>query len=292
MVGVKSIFDFLKASHVHMKDPEYVHKTLGKISAAGAKQLQVILDFDNTMTRVHDNGMHCACSWEVLEKDDCMPQEYKDETELLKAKYFPMEIDPHMSIQDKIPMAVEWFSRAHDVLIKTGLKKHDISDMVDRSTIKFRDGMSDMLKSLHVLGVPVLVFSAGLGDLIIAVLEKQAKVYNNIKVVSNFMNFSDDGTMVGFHGELIHMYNKNERALSSSDYFDELQHHNNVILMGDNLGDLNMSDGVSGVDNILKVGFLNHYSEDRLKKYVESFDVVVVDDQTMDVGNLLVDLLK
>ena len=42
--------------------------------------------------------------------------------------------------------------------------------------------------------------------------------------------------MVGFKGELIHVFNKNESAIHKSDYFENISHRENIILMGDSLG--------------------------------------------------------
>ena len=64
------------------------------------------------------------------------------------------------------------------------------------------------------------------------------------------------GTLVGFKGDLIHIYNKNENAIHKSDYFQKIAHRHNVILLGDSMGDLRMADGAAG-ENVLKIGFLN-----------------------------------
>ena len=65
------------------------------------------------------------------------------------------------------------------------------------------------------------------------------------------------GQLTGFKGELIHIYNKNENAIHNSDYFENLQHRENILLLGDSLGDLTMADGAVDSAKILKVGFLN-----------------------------------
>ena len=62
--------------------------------------------------------------------------------------------------------------------------------------------------------------------------------------------------MVGFKGDLIHSFNKNESSVHDSDYFDNLEKHTNILLLGDSIGDLRMADGAK-FDNILKIGFLN-----------------------------------
>ena len=63
--------------------------------------------------------------------------------------------------------------------------------------------------------------------------------------------------MVGFKGKLIHVFNKNENAIHSSDYFEKLHNRTNVVLMGDSLGDIKMALGVPQPSNVLKIGFLN-----------------------------------
>ena len=63
--------------------------------------------------------------------------------------------------------------------------------------------------------------------------------------------------MVGFQGELIHTFNKNENSIHNSDYFEKLVHRDNVILMGDTIGDLRMAEGCDKNANVLKIGFLN-----------------------------------
>jgi len=61
-----------------------------------------------------------------------------------------------------------------------------------------------------------------------------------------------------------------------------------VILMGDSLSDVLMSDGYD-CDNILTVGFLNQNIEANLKRYMDTFDVVVTGDGSMQ---FVVDILR
>ena len=64
--------------------------------------------------------------------------------------------------------------------------------------------------------------------------------------------------MVGFASdEIIHTFNKNESAIHSSDYFQNIRHRENLILLGDSIGDLKMAEGAENVENSLKIGFLN-----------------------------------
>lgn len=62
--------------------------------------------------------------------------------------------------------------------------------------------------------------------------------------------------MVGFKGDLIHSFNKNERVVTESEYFAHLKKRENILLLGDSLGDLGMVDEKQHPD-VLKIGFLN-----------------------------------
>ena len=50
----------------------------------------------------------------------------------------------------------------------------------------------------------------------------------------------------------------------------------------DSLGDLDMAAGVKDPNVVFTIGFLNKSIDKNLEKYRERFDVVLVDDQTMD----------
>lgn len=90
-------------------------------------------------------------------------------------------------------------------------------------------------------------------------------------IVSNWIDFDDSGYAVGFKGRLIHVLNKREHANNST------PHRRNVLLLGDSLGDLQMSDGVAH-STIFTIGFLNDRVAERLDLYMNAFDVVIADD--------------
>ena len=107
--------------------------------------------------------------------------------------------------------------------------------------------------------------------------------------VSNFLLFDEEGNVIGMSesdDDMIHMYNKadmvKKKTKGSSNGLRK-----NVILIGDSLGDLDMAAGVEDPDTVLTIGFLNKNIEKNLPVYQNKFDVVLVDDQTMEFPNLL-----
>lgn len=57
-------------------------------------------------------------------------------------------------------------------------------------------------------------------------------------MVSNFLALDEEDRITGIKGEVIHTYNKNETAIKNTDYYDLVRDRSNVILMGDNIGNL------------------------------------------------------
>ena len=55
----------------------------------------------------------------------------------------------------------------------------------------FRDGCTWFFDELHKHNIPLLIFSAGLGDIISEVISFQSELYDNMKIVSNFLQFDD-----------------------------------------------------------------------------------------------------
>ncbi len=71
----------------------------------------------------------------------------------------------------------------------------------------------------------------------------------------------------------------------------QVAHRTNVLLLGDSLGDLKMSHGMSH-DVCLTVGFLNHDVDALLPKYKGAFDVVLLHDAPMTWVNELLQGLQ
>lgn len=265
---------------------ESVESKLKSFFDGGPEKLQLIVDFDNTLTRHHKNGVLTDCSWGVMENSPLLPTDYTEKTNTLRGKYLPIEQDPNLSIQEKIPHMEAWYKRANELLQEAGIERKMFSQFVKTSNVEFRDHTKLMLDCLNNAQVPVLVMSAGLGDILVEVMDA-FDVYHrsNTKVVSNFLSYDSNGKVIGLEGKMIHVYNKNENAIHDSEYFQKLQGRGNVILLGDSIGDLRMADGVDQPSNVLKIGFLNNMqtAEKRLPSFLEGFDIVLVDDQTMNV---------
>ncbi|CAI5935545.1 unnamed protein product [Closterium sp. NIES-64] len=322
---------------VVIRDIEELQRKKQAMRAAGRDTVQVIADFDRTLTKFTVNGKPGQSCHMLL---NLRHPELEERGRRLTAKYLPMETDPHLPFEEKFQCMVEWWTAAHDLLLESGITRADVTKSVAAANTAFRDGFCDMLALLEAHGVPLLIFSAGLADVIEELLHQQLpRSFSNVRVVSNRMQFDESGRLIAFPGRIIHVLNKNEHALelaaleegtaaadshshgngsttavhtdpashtqvltmapqgvdreagadtvtpgtiTAAEEVAEVRSRTNVILLGDHLGDLGMSEGVS-ISNQISVGFLNHDVERQLELYKRSFDIVVLDDGPMDV---------
>ena len=65
------------------------------------------------------------------------------------------------------------------------------------------------------------MFSAGIGDVVLAALRHEKMLHPNTHVISNFLAY-EDNQINGFKGNIIHIFNKNEHAVENTSYFQVL----------------------------------------------------------------------
>ncbi|KAK2493475.1 hypothetical protein MC885_010771 [Smutsia gigantea] len=268
--------EFQKSS-VHIKNPARVEEIICGLIKGGAAKLQIITDFDMTLSRFSHEGKRCPTSHYVIDNSKLLWQ--------LKEKYYAIEIDPVLTIEEKYPYMVEWYTKSHGLLVEQALPKAKLKEIVAESDVMLKEGYENFFDKLRQHNIPVFIFSAGIGDILEEVIRQAGVYHTNITVVSNFMDFDDNGILKGFKGELIHVYNKHDGALKNTDYFSQLKDNSNIILLGDSQGDIRMADGVANVEYILKIGYLNDRVDELLAKYMDSYDIVLVKDESLDVAN-------
>nr|CAB3264462.1 cytosolic 5'-nucleotidase 3-like [Phallusia mammillata] len=283
--------DILTGPNVHIKDKTAVNEKIKALMKGGSKSLQVISDFDRTLSRHSYKGKVCPSCHGILESGLVMSESTRMELQELKTKYYSIEIDHNMTIKEKIPYMIEWYEKSHTIMLGANILKDHIADSVRESNVRLKDGCDEMFTLLNNHSVPLLIFSAGVGDILKEVISQKSTFHPNMKIVSNFMKFNEKGKMIGFLSDLIHVFNKNEGSLCHSQYFNDIRHRHNILLLGDSMGDLHMADGVEDVSTCLKIGYLNDKVDVLLDSFMDAWDIVLTDDQSMDVTNAILSLV-
>ncbi|KAK5966426.1 7-methylguanosine phosphate-specific 5'-nucleotidase [Trichostrongylus colubriformis] len=179
----------------------------------------------------------------------------------VNAKYLAIEYDPRLTKEEKVPYMIEWWTKAHENYIAFRIHREEIEQFVVNAKIELRDGADALVRHLASSSIPLLLFSAGVGNVIDVFLRHQlGYIPENIHIISNMLIFNEEVS-------------------------------GNILLLGDSLGDLHMDVGVAHSGTVLKIGFLNSRVDDLLESYLDGFDIVLVEDQTMDVPDLILQAL-
>lgn len=244
-------------------------------AAARAGELAVFLDFDRTVTRCFlADGRRCVSGHGLLEAT--LSQRVQTKGAELFQRYYPIEIDPVLPIEEKLPHMHAWYMEMHGIYVEEGITRQQLERCVAAcDQIELREGVDCFLRYCQdsCPPIPVVIMSAGLGDVIEIYLRQRLpfELKSTTTIVSNRMTFSEEGMLNGFSEPLLHMYNKTAARMTESD-FALVAGMGACLVVGDSLGDLTMADGLKAEK--FTVGLLNERIEDRLQSYKDGFHVV------------------
>uniref|UniRef100_A0A1I8HSP0 5'-nucleotidase n=1 Tax=Macrostomum lignano TaxID=282301 RepID=A0A1I8HSP0_9PLAT len=234
--------------------------------SGGPDALEVITDFDHTLSKFSENGRRVPSSHGIMESyPDLSAEDHKYFRELY-TKYYAIEICPDMSDEEKLPHMIEWWTRSHDRMVLAGFQKSVLAQTVDVSGVALR---------------PVISRCGIACSRINAVYQ-----LSPIKQTCSCQSTQPQGVLRGFSEPLIHTFNKRFSAFASSEASANdlvgATDRRHVLLMGDTMGDLRMSEGCNA-DLVLTVGYLNDRVQDRLSGYADKFDIVCLEDHSLCV---------
>lgn len=272
--------------NVHIANSLKLEEKIRKIKCGGNAHFHVISDFDRTLTPMFINGKKAETGVGQIRAGGYLSLEYVKEAYALRDKYYPIEVDETIPIEERSKKMQEWWETHLKVMIKHGLNKGVIEDIVKKRKIRPRPGSLEFYDTLHKFRIPLLIFSAGKGDLIEGFLKEEGRLYKNIYVIANFYDYDKNGFVKGYKSNIVHTFNKNEGQVKKYPYYEQIKKRRNVMVLGDSIGDLGMTEGLEH-DTVLRIGFLNENVENLLPKFAENFDVVIVNDGVMGYVNSL-----
>jgi len=279
-------------------NPEAWKAKVANALESGRDGLYWVCDFDRTVTRCFlDNGERSLDCHDILASIPKITHHCKTCMEEMMEYYYPIEIHPTMTREEKIPYMVEWYTKVNFLLQDQNLTRADVAHAVKScKSFKLRDGVEEAFGLAYTKGIPLIIVSAGLGNVIEEVIRQRIRMpvqtdvegganhdassndWPNVRVLSNTILWDEDGHQCGFSEPLIHMYNKSLQ--DAPDTIKTMLEGRKVgLLSGDSTGDLTMAHGIDSTD-VLRVGFLNEKVEERLPKYIgrDCYDRVVLND--------------
>ena len=268
-------------------DPEKLEKIKKAIAAQDSDNFHVLADFDGTFTKAFAEGKKIQKSVAQVRNGNYLSPEYVAKAHALFEIYHPIEISDVLSRKEKAEKMQEWWI-AHLLLLKEhGFKKQVAEDIAAKKSMLFRQGALEFIDLLHEKNIPLVIMSAGLGDVFKERLAAEGRLYHNVYLISNFFEFDGTGRAISIPEPIIHSMNKHETAIRDFPSFEAIKDRKNVLLMGDLVEDVGMVEGF-GYDNLIKIGFLNEKIDENMQKFKENFDVIIPDDGEMNYVHALV----
>ena len=230
--------------------------------------IYVILDFDKTIT-----SKESLDSWMALIDFEIYGEECKKEIEQMNAKYEPIELDYTLDNKRKEKYMIEWYQQSMDLLYKYQLTYTNLLKTLQKNKLQFREGAKEFLQYLYQKDVPIIILSAGIGNVIEEFLKKEKCYTRNIHIISNFLEFKEN-KMQKFNKPIIHSMNKKIDHTLPKDLQKKINEKDYAILCGDVIEDVQMIEKQK-LDKTLTIGFLNKQIKENLKFYNQNYDVVL-----------------
>ena len=193
-VAMSIVDRLLQNPKVRIKNPAAVKSKIQRIISEGYDKLLVISDFDYTLSRFKDeSGVRCLTTHAIF--NDCTKKdpELSEKLTGLTKKYIPIEFDPHMSVEEKVPHMEAWWGISHDYIVESKFTSKDIEELVAIARVYLRDAATEFVRSVEAHNVPLILFSAGIGNIIEIVLKRNlGHVPQTLHVISNMMHFDEN----------------------------------------------------------------------------------------------------
>ena len=232
----------------------------------------VFMDYDKTITANDSED-----SWDASANKEIMGENIKRDLEKYYQEYGMIEFDYHINKDKREKYIVEWYDKCMDLYYQYGLTREKLKDSIDNSQLILRKGAKDFLFKVYENHVPVIILSAGIGNVIEKKKKKEECYYNNITIISNFIKFDKNGNMIKFSDNMIHSLNKNIDKLSDYRLKEKIEEKEYRVVIGDLVEDIYMM-GKYPERNSLKIGFLNKNVEENLEVYKRNFDIVLTEE--------------
>ncbi len=151
-------------ANIIIPNPEKLDRLKEAIKSRGVESLQILSDFDRTLTSFFVEERKAPTLIAVLREQNYLTPDYSEKAQALADEYYPIEIDPLVPTEEKKNAMAAWWQKHFQLLIESGLNKKDVEKAMKSSGVKLREGVEEFLKSLEQAQVPLVIMSAsGLG---------------------------------------------------------------------------------------------------------------------------------
>lgn len=269
-------------TNIIYSDIESFNNKVRLLKSGGINSLHIIADFDNTISKAYnDKGEKFQSAIALIRHGGYLTPDYPKQAYELHDIYSPFENSTNYPIELRIQKMEEWWQKHLDLKIKCKMNRKVVNEIISKNPLPLRENIKEFFGLLKDNDVPVLIFSAGLGDIIEGILEINKINSSNVHLLTNIYKYNDLGFVTGYSGKIIHSLNKNVSIIKDTKYYTQIKQRKNLILLGDSLADPHMADGMEH-DTVLTIGFYNNPDDSKIEEYKRHYDVLILNDGTME----------
>ena len=183
----------LTSDSILIVNPAQCREKLHSIISGSVANLQILADFDFTLSKYTHFGTKLTTTYELLKYVRCnqmvLTNDQWREAEEIFQYYHSKETDPTVPQHEKSQLMEEWRNRSNAQILETRFKKEVLnSDYSEK--LMLRDGVDKILSLCKEHRIPITVLSAGIGNIIETTL-RHVEDFDGLEVLANFIEFDD-----------------------------------------------------------------------------------------------------
>lgn len=241
------------------------NEILNKILSLKFEDIYLVFDFDRTITRGNSET-----SWSMIENSSLIDKGYRLDSRKLYNYYRKIEVDNYISNGAKNMLMEEWTRKQLQLFSKYNINEELFKELILSNKLNFRNGLDTFFKEMYNLNIPIIIISAGLGNVIYESLKQNNCLYSNVHLISNMLKF--DNNLIQIEGNLVNSTNKNNISIPN-EIKEKIKKRKTIILFGDQISDLTVLNNFE-FENKISIGFLSSDTNKYFEKYKQYFDLV------------------
>ena len=247
---------------------------------------KLIFDFDHTIT-TYEEKQNSLNSKNLIQF--YMPKEFTEQVDLISKKYVDIEKITDKDYKDIL--YTKWVIEVNELYIKYKCTKTDIRNYVQKAVNKnkivLRNFVKEIFEFCNILGIPILIFSSGLYDVIVEFLKIHKIYYPNVFVAANKFDWDQKDVATRIQSPIFYDYNKKFEFLKGFYCYPNFPtfptfnqkfnftKRNNLIVVTNSIYDKVMADSSK---NIIYFGLNNNNKAD----FDIYFDYVINDNKSLE----------
>ncbi|KRX05350.1 HAD-like domain [Pseudocohnilembus persalinus] len=265
---------FSDHEQVIITDKNNLLQKLKNMKKDGIDHLQIVSDFDQTVTPFHHNQKMSPSTLGAVRICEDTPEFLKKELEKNFKYYYPIEQDPTIETEHKVKYMQEWNEKVGEAFKKSGITGEIFQKCADKANFAVRHLFKEFFILCSQVNLPFFYVSGGINAFVHTILDQITDInqYDNLFLNSQKAIFDKhQNQLIDMHMEVC---TSSKHEILNKEIYDFKK---NTILLGDSQHDILMGGNIEA-ENQISILFLNEKLADNIKDFqLEGWDIIIRD---------------